>query len=440
MTDKFASNLASVVNRFWPVKIVDPDSPIMASTNTPNKFDVPIEGTSGPQKYEPKPWKEASSLIIAARVDPVEKSGLGSEMNGSEKRSFQKVLPLDDCDYRLLMAKRSGKSSFLANAFVFPGGYVELADFSPKWWSVFENAGMSRSELSSFGSHISKPRPPIMTEPGVLMAEEYLSNDIIPPDVALRITAIRETFEETGILLLNRAPSMNGNKTAAFLAEDVFAKVNINEWKKKIHDNPIEFVDFCSEVGLCPDIWSLSEWWNWLTPPALGHKRFDTMFYICCLDFLPKADSDDKEMASVEWVSPLEMLEEHHHKRASLAPPQVYELSRICNFNTLKALKDFSRHRESFGIAQWCATITGLKDGAMLSLPGDDHYNKDSEVKHLPTLDEIRSKSANLNRIELRAPIMRAVCNINLSHGHTSPITYPPLESGTVTTGLRSNL
>lgn len=424
------------VNRFWQVKIMDPDSPYMASTNIP-KFDS--EGVSAPMKYEAKPWKEASSLIIAARVDPVEKSGLGSDpSNSSEKRSFQKVLPLDDCDYRLLMAKRSGKSSFLANAFVFPGGYVELADFSPKWWSVFESAGMSRSELAKFGSNIAKPRPPIFTEPGILMQEEYLSNDIIPPDVALRITAIRETFEETGILLINRAPSMNGKKTAAFLAEDVFAKVNIPEWKKKIHNNPIEFVNFCSEVGLCPDIWSLSEWWNWLTPSALGHKRFDTIFYICCLDFLPKADYDEKEISSVEWVSPIEMLEEHHAKRASLAPPQVYELSRICNFGTLKSLKQFSHKREQFGIERWCATITGLKDGAMLSLPGDEYYEKGANSKYLPTLDEIRGTSSNINRIELRAPIMRAVCNINLAHGHTSPITYPPLES--MGGHIRSNL
>lgn len=418
------------VNRFWQVKIMDPDSPYLASTNIP-RFES--EGV----KSESKPWKEASSLIIAARVDPVEKSGLGSDRS---ERSFQKVLPLDDCDYRLLMAKRSGKSSFLANAFVFPGGYVELADFSPKWWSVFQSAGMSRRELAEFGSKIAGPRPPIFTEPGILMQEEYLSNDIIPPDVAFRITAIRETFEETGILLLNRAPSVNGSKTAAFLAEDLFAKVNIPEWKKKIHNNPIEFVDFCSQIGLCPDIWSLSEWWNWLTPSALGHKRFDTIFYICCLDFLPKAEYDEKEMSSLEWVSPIEMLEEHHAKRASLAPPQVYELSRICNFPTLKSLKQFSRKREQFGIQRWCATITGLKDGAMLSLPGDEYYEKGANVnsKHLPSLDEIRGKSSNINRIELRAPIMRAVCNINLTHGHTSPITYPPLDS--MGGHVRSNL
>lgn len=420
------------VNRFWQIKIMDPESPHMTLSSVP-KLDT-MDGLT-PTKYEPKPWKEASSLIIAAKVDPVENSGLGSDP--IEKRSFQKVLPLDDCDYRLLMAKRSGKSSFLANAFVFPGGYVELADFSPKWWAVFENAGMPRSELSKFGAEIEKPRPPIFTEPGVLMQEEYLSNDIIPPDVALRITAIRETFEETGILLLNRAPSTNGNKTAAFLAEDVFAKVSIPEWKKKVHDNPIEFVDFCLEVGLCPDIWSLSEWWNWLTPAALGHKRFDTIFYICCLDFLPRADSDDKEMASVEWVSPLEMLEEHNAKRASLAPPQVYELSRICNFNSLKLLKEFSRKREQFGVERWCATINGLKDGAMLSLPGDEHYENSVNPKYLPSLDEIRATSTSINRIELRAPIMRAVCNINLSYGHSSPITYPPL--GTMA-GLSSNL
>lgn len=417
--------------KFWQVKIMDPDSPFMASTNIP-KLE---EEESSNKSYEPKPWKEASSLIIAAKIDAVAKSGLGLS---SKSESYQKVLPIDDCDYRLLMAKRSGKSSYLANAFVFPGGYVELADFSPKWWSVFSAAGIEREKLEKFGSDIRKPRPPIFTEPGVLMKEEYLHTDVLPGDIALRITAIRETFEETGILLLNKPPDVQ--KTSAFLSETIFSKdINIKEWQKKVHDNPICFAEFCLETGLCPDIWSLKEWWNWLTPQALGHKRFDTIFYICCLDFLPKnATSDDIEMSKVEWISPIEMLEEHNSKRAVLAPPQVYELSRICNFNSLSQLKEFAKKREPLGIERWCANITGLKDGALLSLPGDEFYEKPPEVnsKYLPTIDEMRMRSSSLNRIELRAPTMTAVSNVKLSHGHLTPIAYPAVQSSQ----LHSNL
>ena len=276
--------------KFWQVKIMDPNSPWMASSGIPGKDELP------PPKFKANPWKEASSLIIAAKVDPVSKAGL----DGKSDSSIQKVLPIDDCDYRLLMAKRSGKSSYLANAFVFPGGYVDLADFSTKWWAVFESAGISRSELSRFGNEISQPRPPIFSEPGVLMQQEYVHADSLPATIALRITAIRETFEETGILLLNRAPSARESRTNAFRSETDFGKIDMKTWQKKIHENPICFADFCLEIGLCPDIWSLKEWWNWLTPEALGHKRFDTMFYVCCLERLPKAFSDEDEVSKLE--------------------------------------------------------------------------------------------------------------------------------------------
>lgn len=416
--------------KFWQVKIMDPDSPYMASSGIPGKEDLPPV----PQKFAPNPWKEASSLIIAAKVNEKAKSQLDSDRSNS---AFQKVLPIDDCDYRLLMAKRSGRSSYLANAFVFPGGYVELADFSTKWWAVFEAAGMSRSELTRFGADIKGPRPPICSEPGVLMQEEYLSADILPGNVALRITAIREAFEETGILLLNRAPSRNSNKTAVFASETDFAKIDIKSWQKKIHDNPVVFADFCLEVGLCPDIWSLSEWWNWLTPDAIGHKRFDTIFFVCCLDSIPASLCDDNEMSKLEWLSPVEMLEEHNQKRAVLAPPQVYELSRISNINSIAQLKEFATRREKEGVDRWCAKITGLKDGALLTLPGDEFYDKPPEVnsKYLPSLDEMRLRSKRLNRIELRAPTMIAVSNLKLDYGHLTPIAYPSVHSS-----IQSNL
>lgn len=278
--------------KFWQVKVIDPNSPWLASSGIPGKEDLPPAQT----KFQPNPWKEASSLIIAAKVDN-SKSGLSSK----EVKSFQTVLPLDDCDYRLLMAKRSAKSSYMANAFVFPGGYVELADFSPKWWAVFEAAGITRDELANFGQDIAKPKPPIFTECGVLMQEEHLNANVLPGDIALRITAIREAFEETGILLLNRAPGRReDSRTSALASESLFANVDLRAWQKKVHANPICFPEFCLEVGLCPDIWALHEWWNWLTPQALGHKRFDTMFYLCCLDYLPQAISDEKEVTQVE--------------------------------------------------------------------------------------------------------------------------------------------
>ena len=54
-------------------------------------------------------------------------------------------------------------------------------------------------------------------------------------------------------------------------------------------------VSFNRQLECVPDVWSLSEWSNWLTPASLS-RRYDTLFYICFLDKEPTVLLDDKEM------------------------------------------------------------------------------------------------------------------------------------------------
>ena len=51
-----------------------------------------------------------------------------------------------------------------------------------------------------------------------------------------------------------------------------------------------------SELGCVPDIYSLIEWSNWLTPWILP-RRYDTVFYLACLDTKPKVSADMSETA-----------------------------------------------------------------------------------------------------------------------------------------------
>ena len=81
-----------------------------------------------------------------------------------------------------------------------------------------------------------------------------------------------------------------------------------------------------------PDIWSLREWSNWLTPSSFGRKRFDTMFYICAMDCLPFIKHDEKEMSHAVWSTPKQLVIDHVHGNMLLAPPQLYEMSRLLRF------------------------------------------------------------------------------------------------------------
>lgn len=64
------------------------------------------------------------------------------------------------------MVKRSQLSSFMANAYVYPGGLAEKSDFSLEWLKVFEQCGISFETLrTEFVDGVQGPRPPMIEKP-----------------------------------------------------------------------------------------------------------------------------------------------------------------------------------------------------------------------------------------------------------------------------------
>ncbi|XP_074594561.1 acyl-coenzyme A diphosphatase NUDT19-like [Brevipalpus obovatus] len=390
------------------------------------------------------PWKEASTLIMVARASIAQKVGPDLAQNlmitsrvvqAADKQSIKASKNLYKTDYRVLMVKRSNLSSFMASAYVFPGGHIEISDFSPKWWDIFSRFGMNKDELTSdIRSRVSGPRPPLLELPLLVkdaLESGDLSKDHLIPEIALRIAAIRETFEEAGVPILRK---LSGNAINESAGTIVNTDIDLSAWRNKTRHNGSAFLELCSELNLCPDIWSLYEWWDWLTPISVGHKRFDTMFYLCCLDKQPEVVIDNAEVTNLKWCTPKEILKDHKQEGVFLAPPQVYELARIDNLNSFNSIQEFARKREKHGIERWMPVIATYSDGAISSLPGDDLYPAEPDLvglKPVPdypqTLQEMRTKSKNMNRIELTGPISNCVCNRKLSCGHLSPITDSPV-------------
>lgn len=209
-------------------------------------------------KLPVSPWRCAASLIVAA--------------------------PKTSEDYSILMLKRSAQAKFAGSAFVFPGGTLHESDCDGLWNSVFTQA--TGRDVSSIA--ISDFTFPNSVKPNMMDLLTDVSE--IPPTIAMRICAIRETFEESGLLLVKPGHSSAKKSTS------INAAIK-KQWRELIQQDAHSFARLCLEHDLVPDIWSLYEWSNWLTPATVS-KRFDTIFYICTLPEWPHDISADQSEVS----------------------------------------------------------------------------------------------------------------------------------------------
>ena len=76
------------------------------------------------------------------------------------------------------------------------------------------------------------------------------------------------------------------------------------------------------EIEAVPDLWSLVEWADWLTPTDLN-RRVDTMFYLASLHEVPVTVRDELEVTASQWTDPASCLQLYYDRQLWLAPPQA---------------------------------------------------------------------------------------------------------------------
>lgn len=210
-------------------------------------------------------------------------------------------------DYRLLMVQRSQGSKFMPGAFVFPGGVVE----------------------AQADSALAARLTPAPIDPA-----RHVLPDCEP---ALRVAAIRELFEESGIALLHPAPS-------AELARA------LGPWRKRIHADASALAELCHGERVLPDARALVPWARWVTPESEAPRRFDATFYLAVLDGAraDAADADAASSASAEtgaavWLTPGEALARFAAGGLRLAPPQWTVLRELAAYTRLALLLEYAR-------------------------------------------------------------------------------------------------
>ncbi|KAF8163429.1 NUDIX hydrolase domain-like protein [Crassisporium funariophilum] len=149
-------------------------------------------------------------------------------------------------------------------------------------------------------------------------------------DQSLAITAIRETFEESGLLLAS-------SLSAAPLPSDTV----LDEARHAIHQQKLLFQNFLQSQDLQADVDSLLPFTQWITPIG-PPRRFHTQFYVAFLpaapssgftsgakqERIPKHDGG-QEVIEARFVHPKIALAECREGKISVMPPQYYILSTL---------------------------------------------------------------------------------------------------------------
>ncbi|XP_062897678.1 nucleoside diphosphate-linked moiety X motif 19 [Mobula hypostoma] len=375
-----------------------------------------------------KYWKESATVILAAgiRMHNLSKSATNMQTyQQSQGRNLpHKCLEKTGYNYTLLMLQRNTRSNFFPSAYVFPGGRISSSDFSNEWIQLFHPFCQSPSFKLDTVKQTARRSPIFATDRKKLGSQ-------IPGEVAFRICAIRETFEETGVLLVKPNHPDKDLNNCGIIQLPQYSQNKLASWRPLVQENAANFIKLCKELDCLPNIWALKEWSNWLTP-TFQKRRFDTAFFICCLEEIPFTVHDGREIISHSWMTPTEVIEHHQSEKLYVPPPQWYEIGRLCRFHCLQDLQRFSQDRSVEGCERWLSVRLMASDGFAALYPGDElhpenpDFTGETEINltSSKSLEEIRLEVTRLHRAEYRNPYNCTLyVNIEPRYKHVHPLT-----------------
>ncbi|XP_076648261.1 acyl-coenzyme A diphosphatase NUDT19 isoform X2 [Halictus rubicundus] len=319
-------------------------------------------------------------------------------------------------NYDLLCLKRQQTSKVYPSSYVFPGGVIEPIDADPKWHNLFTAFGFDTNSFSSLIPDV-KTRPLIFKQP---------PNEL-PREISLRISAIREAFEECGILLCRR--SNDGGTQSNWAQYIEVPQDDVYSWQKRVHNDATEFYSLCKHFDCYPDLWALYEWSNWLTPTVYSTRRFDTVFYMACLQDTPQTLCETSEIEDLKWDLPANFI--FSAEGINLPNPQQYEIARIAKFESIDNLFDFVIGRAKRGVSQVFPVKIELRDGWVFVMPGDSMYPKQVSFlekqiidKSDMTIKQFQDISSVKNRVEYYNSNVKKliVQNFYSEDGHLMPM------------------
>src|SRR3979411_1173203 len=236
-------------------------------------------------------------------------------------------------EIEVFMMVRHYEIDFNSGALVFPGGSVDKGD----------KEIIARPELYSGGEGL---------DAGAL---------------SFRIAAIRETFEESGILLAR--PRGSKALVDAKRASEIAAAS-----RTALGEGKTTFLEVLTDNEMVLAVDELVPYAHWITPEGMP-KRFDTWFFLAAAPPEQVGAHDGKESTDSIWLSPREALAGGESGRFKLPFPTTRNLIKLGKHATVKAALDEARQSR---IVTVMPVMTKLNGGRQLRIPAEAGY--DGEV------------------------------------------------------------
>jgi 8-oxo-dGTP pyrophosphatase MutT (NUDIX family) len=209
----------------------------------------------------------------------------------------------------VLLLERHAKSDFLPDLYVFPGGRVDPGD----------------GELAD-------------RVEGIDAAEAGRLAPTVAPELALAffVAAIRETFEEAGVLLARRRGE------AGLVGGDIVHE--LGRHRLGVQGGQSSFRDLIVEADLELAADLLGVHGHWITPEMVP-KRFDTLFFAAVAPADHLASHDGVESTDSVWIRPEEAIAQGRRGERQMIFPTIANLDSIAGFDSAEAIVEASHRR-----------------------------------------------------------------------------------------------
>ncbi len=225
------------------------------------------------------------------------------------------------------------QSDFAPDVFVFPGGSVSADD-----------------RAAEQAEQVFTPVAPGKADPE---GRTILGSGI-------RAAAIRELFEEAGVLLAYR-----GEQVLAIGEEDIARFDNYRQAFNQRNGSLIEMAR-AEKLRLATD--RLGYFAHWITPEGMP-KRFDTHFFITTAPAEQQAAHDRLETSEGIWISPAEALASSERGEFPLVFATIHQLRELAAFHSVQQALESTTMQH---VATHIPILEQRAGGARVYLPGDD--------------------------------------------------------------------